>query len=137
MTSYRWTWSQTIFNITLEDHSVRFRETESLILADKSCPIRSKSGKDCRIDWTPVIINDGEGGSGIFCHSKTATSEDSVRCLIWDLNLEGKLVTNTHSLNFFSSIIQDGDSWGRRFGCRGDTDHIRISDWHHTEGYIS
>ena len=137
MTSYRWTWSQTVFHITLKDHSVGFREPESLILTDKCCPIRSKSGKDCWIDWTPVIINDGEGGSGIFGHSKTATSKDSVRCLIWNLNLEGKLVTNTHSFNFFSSIIQDGDSWGRRFGCRGDTDHIWISDWHHTEGYIS
>ena len=137
MIYYRRTWSQTVFNIALEYYAIRFRKPECFVLTNKSCPIWSKPRKDGWVNGTPIIINDGKGGSGIFGHGKTASSKYSVRRFIRNLNFEGELITNSNCFHFTSSWIQNRDPWSRCFWCGGDADHIWISNGHHTESYIS
>jgi hypothetical protein len=52
MDNYRFTGSQTVLYVTLEDHAVRFGESKSLVYRLQSVTIGSEAGEDGRIDGT-------------------------------------------------------------------------------------
>ena len=70
------------------------------------------------------------------CHGHTASREDPVRGLVRYLDLEGQAVTDPDGLDLLASRVHDRDLRSRGLGRRGDADHVRISDGHHSEGDV-
>lgn len=59
-TSYRFTWSQTIFDITLEYNAVALGESERFVDGLQCIAVRCECWENGRIHWTTIVVNDLE-----------------------------------------------------------------------------
>lgn len=56
--------------------------------------------------------------------------------VFWDLDAEGELVSDAHSLDLASTGVQDSDPWWWGLRRRVDVDGLGIAHWHHSEGDV-
>lgn len=137
MKIYRLARSKTIFDVTLENDSVRLGESERLIHRNQSIAIWSESRKDGGIDRTAIVVNDGERGSGILGHGNAAPSENAIRSLVRNFDSERQAVADSHRFNLLTPRVEDTNLGRGRLGCRGDANHVGVPDGHHAEGYVA
>lgn len=145
--TYRFTRSQAIFNVTLEDNSVRFGESKGFINANQSGALRRESGKYGGIHGTAFIVNNREGWPvqnrklyknipqgkrifylqkwilpGIFSHCNAASCENAIRGLVRNFNFECKAIANANSFDLLSSLVDNWNAWCRSLGSRSDAE---------------
>jgi len=92
--------SKAVFDVTLEDDAVGLGEAKSLIHGYKCVSFGRETRKNGGINWTSLIVNDGEGGPGILGHRHTASGENSVGRLVGNLNSEGESIANPYCFHF-------------------------------------
>lgn len=56
--------------------------------------------------------------------------------IFWDLDAEGELVSNAHSLDLAGTRVQDADPWWGSLGRGVDVDGLGVTHWHHSEGNV-
>lgn len=77
--SYRFTWSQAVLDVALEDHTIALGEPERLVHGLQSVAVGSESGEDRGVHRTTVVVDDLECALGVLGHGDARTGEDAVR----------------------------------------------------------
>lgn len=135
--AYRFAWSQTIFDITLEDDAVAFGETESFVNGLQRITVRCEGREYGRIHWTTIVVNNLECTLRVFGHSHTGSCKDAIGSCNFDaeilklvgkygcgkklltvfgnFNAERKSISDTNGFDFTSTSVQDADTWWWRF----------------------
>lgn len=145
--------SQAVLDVTLEDDTIAFSETEGLVVGRQHMiAFGGEAGEDAVVDRAtetieryelrtmnikfilPIIIDNLECTLGVLGHGNARSCKDAIgSCkgqklivmqiikavhltIFWNFNSERQAISNTNSLNFSVSGIQNADSWWWRLG---------------------
>ena len=134
--THRLTRSQAIFDVALENHSVRFSEPECLIGGHQSIAFGCESRKNSRVNWASVVVDDFKSRPSIFGHGQATASENSVGRFVGDLDSESQPIADPHRLHLRAAAIQYANARSRSLRGRSDADHVRVADGHHAESDV-
>lgn len=152
----RLAWSQAILDVTLEDNTVAFSETEGFIDRLQCIAIGCEGWEDSRVDWATFVVDDLECALRVLGHGNAWTGENTVwswledtisitkyssicsyvmrkfqfsqqLTVFWNFNAEGKTITDTDSFNFAAAGIQDANTWWWSLWRWVDVNHFWIA----------